>query len=53
MVCVDNLHYPERLDQLIIVNAPTTLSMAWRIISGWLDPATTAKVPYRPGGRGR
>jgi hypothetical protein len=44
MVVTDSDHYPERLGTLILVNAPSMLSYAWRIIQGFLDPVTKAKI---------
>jgi hypothetical protein len=41
---MDQAHYPERMGQIITINAPYTLSACWAVISGWLDPATRAKV---------
>jgi hypothetical protein len=44
MSVTDSDHYPERLGKLIVVNAPTTLSIAWKIVKGFLDPVTLAKI---------
>lgn len=44
MVRIDSSHYPERLGMLIIINAPTMLSFAWRIIQNFLDEVTKAKI---------
>jgi hypothetical protein len=44
MSSTDSDHYPERLGKLIVINAPTALSIAWRIISGFLDAVTLAKI---------
>lgn len=49
MAVSDAAHYPERLGKVIVINAPTLLNVAWKIISGWLDPVTKAKV-YITGG---
>ena len=34
MVSTDSDHYPERLGQLVLINAPSVLSIAWRVIQG-------------------
>lgn len=44
MSSTDSDHYPERLGKLIVINAPTALSFAWRIVSGFLDAVTLAKI---------
>jgi hypothetical protein len=44
MASCDSNHYPERLGCLVVVNAPTALSFAWRIVSGFLDPVTQSKI---------
>ena len=44
MVTTDSDHYPERLGQLIIINAPSMLAWAWRIIQTFLDNVTKAKI---------
>ncbi|KAJ1633389.1 CRAL-TRIO domain-containing protein [Pavlovales sp. CCMP2436] len=41
---MDQAHFPERMGMIITINAPYTLSACWVVISGWLDPATRAKV---------
>jgi hypothetical protein len=41
---IDAPNYPESLAQMHIVNAPLIFSGAWRVISGFLDPITRAKV---------
>ena len=41
---IDNTHYPERLGQMLLINAPWTLSGVWSIIKTLLDPVTSAKV---------
>ena len=37
-------HYPERLNRLIVVNAPATLAIAWKVIRTWLDDKTRHKI---------
>lgn len=44
MAVTDSDHYPERLGTMIIVNAPSVLSFAWRIIQGFLDAVTKEKI---------
>lgn len=44
MVAADNKHYVERMGQMLIVNAPWTLSGVWAMITPLLDPVTTAKI---------
>ena len=44
MVSTDSDHYPERLGQLVVINAPSMLAWAWRIIQTFLDNVTKAKV---------
>lgn len=44
MASIDSDHYPERLGLCIIINAPSMLSFSWRIIAGFLDDVTKAKI---------
>ena len=44
MVAADNKHYVERMGQMLIINAPWTLSGVWAMISPILDPVTKAKI---------
>ena len=37
MVAEDSNYYPERLGRMIVINAPTMFSWAWRIMSGFLN----------------
>eukprot|EP00299_Pterocystis_sp_00344_P015573 c7787_g1_i1.p1 GENE.c7787_g1_i1~~c7787_g1_i1.p1 ORF type:complete len:337 (-),score=65.58 c7787_g1_i1:38-1048(-) len=46
---MDNLHYPERLGQVYIINSPSALAIAWGIISRWLDPVTRNKINFLRG----
>ena len=41
---IDSLCYPETMYKMVIVNAPVFFTATWRIIKGWLDPRTTAKI---------
>ncbi|RYH32724.1 hypothetical protein EON65_00050 [archaeon] len=44
MATTDSDHYPERLGNMLIINAPTVLSVAWKVVQGFLDPVTKKKV---------
>jgi uncharacterized protein YdbL (DUF1318 family) len=44
MAITDSGHYPERLGKLIVINAPQTLAIAWRVISTFLDDVQRAKI---------
>lgn len=44
MAVTDSDHYPERLGTMVIINAPSVLSFAWRIIQGFLDSVTKEKI---------
>lgn len=44
MADLDSLHYPERLGQIFVVNAPYMLAVAWRVIRSWLDERTKQKI---------
>ena len=44
MAVTDSDHYPERLGTMVIINAPSVLSFAWRIIQGFLDNVTKDKI---------
>lgn len=44
MATTDSDHYPERLGRLVVINAPTMLAMAWKIIQTFLDDVTKAKI---------
>ena len=39
----DAAHYPELLHVMIIVNAPSVLALAWRVIRNWVDEETRRK----------
>eukprot|EP00164_Ancoracysta_twista_P005003 GFYU01006813.1.p1 GENE.GFYU01006813.1~~GFYU01006813.1.p1 ORF type:complete len:194 (-),score=46.50 GFYU01006813.1:148-654(-) len=49
MAEVDGTHYPERLGKVLVVNSPSGLAIAWRIVRTWLDPITKAKVDIVKG----
>lgn len=44
MAVTDSDHYPERLGAMFIINAPSMLYFAWRIVQGFLDSATKEKI---------
>lgn len=44
MASTDSDHYPERLGMLVVINAPSMLSVAWKIVKGFLDDVTKAKI---------
>ncbi|KAI9320496.1 CRAL-TRIO domain-containing protein [Dichotomocladium elegans] len=41
---VDQKYYPETLNKLYLVNAPSAFVMVWKIVKGWLDPGTINKI---------
>ena len=41
---IDSLCFPETLNKMVIVNAPGFFSMTWKVIRGWIDQRTAAKV---------
>lgn len=44
MATTDSDHYPERLGTMVIINAPSVLSFAWRVVQGFLDSVTKEKI---------
>jgi len=48
---VDSLCFPETLNRLIIINAPSFFSMTWNIVSAWLDERTSQKIEIMSGNR--
>jgi hypothetical protein len=44
MASTDSDHYPERLGSLILINAPSVLSVSWKIVQGFLDAVTKKKI---------
>ncbi|KAI9496667.1 CRAL-TRIO domain-containing protein [Zychaea mexicana] len=40
----DQKYYPETLNKLYLVNAPSAFVMVWKIVKGWLDPGTIDKI---------
>jgi len=41
---VDSLCFPETMSKMFIINCPMFFSASWRLIKGWLDPRTAAKI---------
>lgn len=44
MANTDSGSYPERLGTLIVINAPTLLSWAYKVIQGFMDDVQKAKI---------
>jgi hypothetical protein len=44
MVSADNIHFSERMGQMLLVNAPWSFSTLWMLLYPMLDPITTAKI---------
>lgn len=41
---IDSLCFPETMNKMFIINAPTFFTATWKIIKGWIDPRTANKV---------
>ena len=41
---IDSICFPETMCKMLIVNAPSYFSASWRVIKGWLDARTAAKI---------
>lgn len=41
---IDSLCFPETMNRMMIVNAPGFFAFTWKIIRGWIDARTAAKV---------
>jgi len=41
---IDDLCFPETLNQVIVINAPSIFTMSWNICKGWLHPQTVRKM---------
>ena len=48
MAVTDSAYYPERLGKLVVINAPSALAIAWRIISTFLDDMQRSKIKILP-----
>lgn len=44
MAKIDSDHYPERLGNLYVINSARIVYYFWKLIKGFLDPVTVAKV---------
>lgn len=44
VIQIDQKQYPETLGQMLIINAPSTFSIVWSVLKGWLDPVTASKI---------
>lgn len=44
MASIDSDHYPERLGALVVINAPSVLSIAYRVIAALLDDVQRKKI---------
>lgn len=47
---MDQAYYPEGLHKLYVANAPTSLSVAWNIVKGWLDARVQKKIVFMKSG---
>lgn len=41
---IDSSCFPETLNRMVIVNAPTAFTLTWKIIRAWIDARTVSKV---------
>ncbi|KAJ1447401.1 hypothetical protein M885DRAFT_624412 [Pelagophyceae sp. CCMP2097] len=41
---LDSNHFPERMGVTFVINAPGTFPMVWRMVRGFIDPVTAAKI---------
>ncbi|KAI7875482.1 CRAL/TRIO domain-containing protein [Lichtheimia hyalospora FSU 10163] len=41
---MDQKYYPETLNKLYLVNAPSAFVMVWKVVKAWLDPGTIEKI---------
>jgi hypothetical protein len=41
-------HYPETVDQMFIIGAPSYFPTVWNFITKWFDPTTTSKIHVLP-----
>ena len=44
IVAKDSIYYPERLGHLFVVNPPWIFPVLWKLVKGWIDPVTRAKI---------
>lgn len=38
---IDQKYYPETMNKLFIVNAPSAFVYVWKMVKGWLDPGVS------------
>ncbi|KAG0172419.1 hypothetical protein DFQ28_010734 [Apophysomyces sp. BC1034] len=41
---LDDKYYPDAYNKLYIINAPSAFVHVWKIVKGWIHPATIAKI---------
>ena len=41
---MDELCFPEAMKKMVILNAPSSFAMLWRIVKSWIDPRNATKV---------
>jgi hypothetical protein len=41
---IDSLCFPETMNKMLIINAPSFFSLSWALIKGWLDARTANKI---------
>mmetsp|Transcript_41845 Transcript_41845/g.61237 ORF Transcript_41845/g.61237 Transcript_41845/m.61237 type:complete len:447 (+) Transcript_41845:169-1509(+) len=41
---IDSVCFPETMQKMLIINAPRFFSLSWKIIKGWIDQRTAAKI---------
>lgn len=41
---IDSLCFPETLNHMVVINAPSFFSLTWKMISTWVDERTAKKV---------
>lgn len=41
----DQKYYPETMNKLFIVNAPSAFVIVWKMVKGWLDPGVSIAIP--------
>jgi hypothetical protein len=44
VLAVDQDYYPERLENIIVINAPSFFASLYKLISGFIDPVTAKKI---------
>lgn len=41
---IDSVCFPETMQKMYLINGPSFFSATWKLIKGWLDPRTAAKI---------